>query len=144
MSGIVALLYLAILPGAAAGGPTSVSLRALPRVAEAPARVLFTAELSGGEDSEELYCPDLEWTWGDGTRSVQQGSCAPYKAGETAVQREYTTEHEYRKPGRPRVVLVMRKGRRTLGRADVNVIISRKGPSAAVIDRRRPSIDARN
>ena len=112
-----------------ADGP-SVTLQATPRVAEAPARIAFSAVLSGGEDSEELYCPDVEWIWGDGTHSVREGSCPPYKAGE-AVQRELTTEHAYAKPARPRVAVVLRKGKRTLGRAEARVIIARKGASMA-------------
>jgi hypothetical protein len=131
MSPIATVLALALMAGPGSPAPPSVSLRAEPRVSEAPARVVFSALLSGGEDGEELYCPDVEWVWGDGTRSVHEGSCPPYKAGETAVQREFTVRHEYAKPARPRVSVILRKGKRTLGRADVNVIIGRKGASGA-------------
>ena len=124
-------LCLGVVAEAAAATEPKVSLRAEPRVSQAPARVVFTALLSGGEDGEELYCPDVEWVWGDGTRSVHEGSCPPYKLGETAVQREFTVQHEYAKPARPRVGVILRKGKRTLGRADVHVIIGRKGASGA-------------
>jgi hypothetical protein len=131
MSRIATVLGLALMAGPGSSAPPSVSLRAEPRVSDAPARVVFTALLSGGEDGEELYCPDVEWAWGDGTRSVHEGSCPPYKVGETAVQREFTVQHEYTRPARPRVSVILRKGKRTLGRGSVNVIIARKGPSAA-------------
>jgi len=131
MRPLVILMCVAVAADLAAAEATKVSLRAAPRVADAPARVVFTALLSGGEDGEELYCPDVEWVWGDGTHSAHEGSCPAYTVGETAVQREFTVQHEYARPARPRVSVILRKGKRTLGRGNVNLIIARKGASAA-------------
>ena len=44
------------------------SVRAQPNVGLSPARIVLTAELTGGaNDFEEYYCPTVLWEWGDGT-----------------------------------------------------------------------------
>jgi peptide deformylase len=108
---------------------TRVSLRAAPRVAAAPVTIVFNVELAGGEDGEDLYCPVLEWEWGDGTRSVEDEDCPSFEAGRTPVSRRFTVSHEYRDRARPRVVVTVRKGDRVLGTANVALIIGdRKQP----------------
>ena len=57
------------------GKRPALELRALPRFAFSPANIHFTAELTGGDDVEELYCPDVEWEWGDGGKSQQESLC---------------------------------------------------------------------
>ena len=101
----------------------TVSLRAAPRVASAPARIIFNVELKGGEDTEALHCLTLEWSWGDGTRSGSEGECEPFVPGETKVQRLFTAEHEYREQRRPRAQVSVYKGERVIGRADVDLTI---------------------
>jgi hypothetical protein len=108
---------------AAPSKATSVKLRANVRVAAAPATVIFNLELAGGEDGEGLYCPTLEWDWGDGTKSETGGSCEPYEAGVTKVERRFTASHEYRAEGRPTVVVRARKDERELGRGSLNLVI---------------------
>jgi len=58
-----------------------LDLRAAPRMAFSPVNVLLTAELSGGEDVDQLYCPEIEWNWDDGGKSVHESDCAPLEAG---------------------------------------------------------------
>jgi hypothetical protein len=126
----VGVAMLAAIPASAGDKKgLKVSLRAAPRVAPAPATIVFNVELSGGEDGESLYCPVLEWEWGDGTRSVGDEDCPSFDAGHTPVQRRFTVSHEYRDRARPRVVVTVRKGDRTLGTANVSLIIGdRKEP----------------
>ncbi len=83
-------------------------LRATPRFAFSPATVFFTAELKGGDDVEELYCPEIEWEWGDGGKSVSEGDCDPWEPG-AEITRRYTGRHEYRYAGRYRVRVVLSK-----------------------------------
>lgn len=91
----------------------SLSLRAAPAVAFAPARIVLTAELRGGpNDFEELYCPSIEWEWGDGTSSSASADCEPYAAGRSQIRRRYTVEHIFRQPGAFRVQLRLKKGSR--------------------------------
>src|SRR5712692_6696918 len=76
-----------------------VSLKAQPVVAMSPARVVLTAELTGGaNDFEEFYCPAIEWDWGDDTRSESSSDCEPYEAGKSEIRRRFTVEHIYKRP----------------------------------------------
>ena len=100
----------------------SVSLRATPSVAFAPARVRLTAEIKGGSDDfEDLYCPAVEWDWGDGTQSGSSADCAPYEAGKSEIRRRYTIEHVFRQPGAYRVQFRLKKGSRVNGSAQAVV-----------------------
>lgn len=91
-------------PPAAAGGEAkgkkpSLALRSTPRFAFSPAHVLFTAELTGGDDIEEFYCPEVAWEWDDGGRSVKEADCPPFVNGETKIERRFTAEHDFRRAG---------------------------------------------
>lgn len=102
----------------------SVSLRATPTVAFAPARIRLVAELRGGDDDfEDLYCPTVEWDWGDGTRSSAQADCEPYEAGKSQIRRRYTVTHVFRNPGSFRVEFRLKKGSQTNGFAHATVQI---------------------
>jgi hypothetical protein len=130
---VVAAVGLALLGAVAASAAekkgVKVGLRAAPRVASAPATVVFNVELTGGEDGEDLYCPVLEWEWGDGTRSEEEEECPPFEAGHTPIQRRFTTSHEYRDRANPKVVVTVRKGDRVLGKDGVSLVIGeRKKP----------------
>lgn len=84
------------------GDKPGLYLRATPRFSFSPATILFTAELKGGDDVEELYCPEVEWEWGDGGKSVSEGDCDPWEPG-MKIDRRYTGRHEYRRSGRYQV-----------------------------------------
>jgi hypothetical protein len=100
----------------------SLSLRAAPAVAFAPARIRMTAEVRGGpNDFEDLYCPSVEWEWGDGTSSSASADCAPYAAGQSQIRRRYTVEHIYRQPGSFRVQVRLKKGARVTGFANTAI-----------------------
>jgi len=100
----------------------SLSLKASPAVSFAPARVVIVAELKGGaDDSEELYCPTVEWEWGDLTTSTQEADCEPYAAGKSTVKRRFTVEHQFRNPGGFKVVLRLKKGQKVVASANTLV-----------------------
>ena len=83
----------------------------------APARITLTAELVGGDDTEELYCTAVEWDWGDGERSSRESDCPPFEPG-TAVERRFSARHEYSAPGAYQIRLTMsRAGTRVAGAA---------------------------
>jgi len=87
-------------------------IRATPQFSFSPASILFTAELKGGDDVEELYCPEVEWEWGDGGKSVSEGDCDPWEPG-MKIDRRYTGRHEYQRSGRYRIrVSLSRSGKR--------------------------------
>ena len=100
----------------------SLSLKASPTIVFSPGRVVVTAELKGGaDDSEEIYCPSLEWDWGDGTRSESNTDCEPFEAGKTTIQRRFTSSHTYNIAGSYRVQLRLRRGSKTVLGGHVSV-----------------------
>lgn len=122
---VVAVLSCA---GLAAGGDGArpkrprLELRASPRVAFSPVEILVIAELKGGEDVEDLYCPGLEWDWGDGSRSARESDCSPFEAG-TALDRFFTARHAFRAPGAYSVRLTLRRAGRTVAVASVPLTV---------------------
>ena len=99
-----------------------LDLRASPPFSFIPAKVLVTAELNGGEELEEFYCPALVWDWDDGGRSAHQADCPPFKAG-TALERRFTAEHAYSRPGVYNVTVHMMRASRPLAAASATVTV---------------------
>jgi hypothetical protein len=100
------------------------TLKANPLIAMAPARVVLTAELVGGDnDFEEFYCPAVEWEWGDGTKSESSNDCAPYEVGKSEIKRRFTVEHMYRigRPSGYRVSVHLKRHDKAVGSATVNI-----------------------
>ena len=96
------------------GKRPGMELRSSPRFAFSPANVLFTAELKGGDDVEELYCPEVEWEWGDGGKSVKEGDCDPWTEG-AKIERRFTANHTFQFAGVYRIKATLRKtGRQIL------------------------------
>ena len=94
----------------------SLSLRSSPRFAFSPVRALFVGELAGGDDVEEFYCPELEWEWDDGSKSVQEPDCDPFVTGQTKIERRFSAEHEYRRAATYTVKVSLKR----LGKTFVN------------------------
>ena len=95
-----------------------LTLRIQPSVATAPARVTFTAELTGGaDDFEQYYCPTIAWEWGDDTTSENTSDCEPYEAGRSQVKRRYTTQHQFRRAGSYKVYFQVKQKDRIVGSA---------------------------
>ena len=113
-------------PASAAAEPKlkkpRLDLRATPRMAFSPVTVFLTAELTGGDDVEEYYCPELEWDWDDGGKSQHGSDCAPFKPG-TQIERRFTAEHDYRRAGNYTVKVTMRRANRTFAAATVKVTV---------------------
>lgn len=102
----------------------SLSLKAMPAVSFAPARVVMVAEVKGGaDDHEEFYCPTVEWEWGDLTTSTAEADCEPYQAGKSEIKRRYTVEHQFRNPGSFRIRLALKKGTKIISTANTVVQI---------------------
>ena len=100
----------------------SLSIKASPTIVFSPARVVVSAELKGGaEDSAELYCPSLEWDWGDGTRSESNVDCEPFEAGKTTIQRRFSASHTFNIAGNYRVQLRLKRGSKTVLGGHVSV-----------------------
>jgi hypothetical protein len=86
-----------------------LNLKAQPPVGISPVRVVLTAELVGGaNDSQDYYCPTIQWEWGDGTSSEVTTDCAPYEEGKTEIKRRFTVEHIFRRSGAYKVYFRMK------------------------------------
>jgi hypothetical protein len=114
-----------LFSGAASGDKDKrpkLSLKANPSMAFSPARIVVTADVNGGaDDDQELYCPTVEWEWGDDTKSDQSADCDPYEAGKTQIKRRFTTEHVYRMQGDYRIQLRLKKSGKVVASASTNV-----------------------
>src|SRR6266568_963364 len=87
-----------------------LSIKANPAMAFSPARVVFTADITGGpNDFEEFYCPSIQWEWGDGTESDATADCEAYQAGKSEIKRRFTADRVYRSTGEYRVQLRLKK-----------------------------------
>jgi hypothetical protein len=99
-----------------------LDLRAAPRMAFSPVNVLLTAELTGGDVVDEYYCPEIEWNWDDGGKSVHEADCAPLEAGGT-FERRFTANHAFRRAGTYNVKVTMRKANRPIAVASATVTV---------------------
>jgi hypothetical protein len=119
---LVAAAATTALPAPNAARKPRLDLRASPRMAFSPVNVLLTAELRGGDDVEAFHCPEVEWDWDDGGRSVHQEDCAPPEAG-VPLERRYTAHHAYRRAGTYTVKITMRRGSRPIAVASATVTV---------------------
>ncbi len=103
-----------------------LTLRANPAMAFAPARITLTAQLKGGtNDNEELYCPTVEWDWGDGTISQSSADCDPFQPNKSDIQRSFLTQHIYKAGGEYTVKLLLKKSERIVAEAAASLNITR-------------------
>jgi hypothetical protein len=102
----------------------SLTLKVSPPIVFSPARIVATAELKGGSDAEpDLYCPAVEWDWGDGTRSEVNADCEPFEAGESEIKRRWTASHTYTMGGQYRVVLRLKRDGRSVVAGNTTVTV---------------------
>ncbi len=102
----------------------SLSLKANPSITFSPANIFFAAEVKGGpDDFEELYCPAVEWEWGDGTKDQSSADCEPYEAGKSQIKRRYVAQKRYQSSGDYRVAFRLKQKDRTVGTATTQLKI---------------------
>jgi hypothetical protein len=86
-----------------------LTLKAQPAYGVSPARIVMTAELVGGDEVEEYYCPTVRWDWDDDTSSESTVDCPPYEAGKTALKRRFTVEHVFKRAGSYKVFVRLKQ-----------------------------------
>jgi PKD repeat protein len=91
-------------------------------MALSPVSVLVVAQLTGGDEHEDFHCPDVEWDFGDGSRSSHQADCEPFTEGMT-LERHFQARHTYRQPGDYEVRVTLRRASRTLAAAGTRVTV---------------------
>lgn len=101
-----------------------ISVKANPAMGMSPARIVASADLSGGaNDYEEFYCASVEWEWGDDTKSTTSADCDPYEAGKSEIARRFTADHVYRQSGTFRIQFRLKKKDKTIAGAGTSVQI---------------------
>jgi hypothetical protein len=100
----------------------ALKLRASPGMAFPPAEVLLTAELVDGVDQQDFHCPEVEWDFADGSRSVHQEDCEPFTA-ETKVERRFTRRHAFDAPGEYQVIVTLRRSSRIVAQAATTIFV---------------------
>jgi hypothetical protein len=99
-----------------------LALKAQPSIGIAPARVVLTAEFTGGSnDFEEYYCPTVRWEWGDLTSSESSMDCPPYEAGKTEIKRRFTVDHRFDRAGSYKVYFRIRHGSKEVAATSTTV-----------------------
>jgi hypothetical protein len=122
---MAALLVVGLATSSASGDKPKkprLDLRASPRVAFSPVNVLLIAELQGGDATEDFYCPEVEWEWGDGGKSSHESDCPPLEAN-GHFERRFTAQHAYRHAGNYNVKVTMRRSSRPLAVATATVTV---------------------
>lgn len=125
VTAVVSLLALVLTVPVQAGlrpNKPRVDVRATPRIAFSPAGVMVVAQLNGGDDIEDFYCPGLEWDWGDGERSLREADCAPFETG-MSLERFFSARHVYRQAGEFDVRVTLRRADRSLAMGTVHVTV---------------------
>ena len=100
----------------------SLEVRITPRFSFSPVNILFTAELTGGEDGEEFHCPEVEWEWDDGGKSGGESDCDPYEPG-AKIERRFTANHLYKTSGIYVAKVTMRKAGKTIASQTIKVTV---------------------
>jgi hypothetical protein len=109
-------IAVALSTGTLAEKKAKVSLKANPAMGMSPVRVVVTADLTGGaNDDQELYCPSVEWEWGDDTRSTNSADCDPFVAGKSEIKRTFSADHTYQTSGEYRVQFRLKKKDKVVG-----------------------------
>jgi hypothetical protein len=100
----------------------SISVRATPAAGFSPLRVMLSAEIKGGDDNyEDFYCPSIEWTWGDDTKTESSSDCDPFEEGKSAIKRRYTTTRIFQTYGDYKVEFRLKQKDRVVGAGSTTI-----------------------
>jgi hypothetical protein len=85
---------------AAAPNQPTLTITASPRQGFTPLRVTLRGQLTGVDaNSQEYYCLQEIWDFGDGAKSSEKPNCDPYST-DSKVKKEFFIDHVYEKEGR--------------------------------------------
>jgi len=105
------------------GQRPALKLRGSPGTAFPPVEVFLTAELVKGDDRHpDFYCPEVEWDFADGSRSVHQEDCEPF-GPEAVVARRFTRRHAFAFPGEYVVTVTLRRSDRVVAQAATRILV---------------------
>ena len=100
----------------------SLALKVNPPLGFSPLRVHASVDVRGGADnSEDFYCPSIQWDWGDGTVSETSEDCEPYEEGSSTIRRRFSADHTFQQGGGYRVMFRLKQKTRVIASASTNV-----------------------
>ena len=98
-----------------------ITLRAQPTISMSPSRSSSRPNcLAGRTISKSIYCPSVEWQWGDGTSSEVSSDCEPYEPGKSQIKRRFTVEHLFR-AGTYRIVFHLKRHDKAVASATASI-----------------------
>jgi hypothetical protein len=100
-----------------------IEARGIPALGVAPLDVLVVLDLKGGDEIEELYCPEVEFNWADGSKSVQESDCPPFVPGQTTLTRRFSARHTFRGGGEFNVRVRLRRADKIVASAETRVSV---------------------
>lgn len=107
-----------------AAAKPKLSVKGFPSIGTTETVFTFRAVLTGGVDSEDLYCLTTEWEWEEqADASLNETECPPFKAGETKIERVFNEEQSFHRPGSHIVHVVLRKGEKEIASAGTTVTV---------------------
>lgn len=118
-AGIIALALMADEP------KPRIEFRALPQFGFSPLKVHALVIIENG--GQELYCPEVEWNWGDSSRSFETSDCAPYeKSEETEGPVSFGRDHVYG-PGEYVLTVTLSRGAKQLRSMTQKIRVMERG-----------------
>jgi hypothetical protein len=109
---------------ARAADKPKLSLKGVPSIGTPSTVFTFQARLTGGVDDEKLYCLTAEWVWEEqADSSLNESECAPFRAGHSEIQRTFSEEQSFSRPGSHVVKLVLHKGDKEIATAVTTVTV---------------------
>ena len=113
---------------AGAAEKPKLTLKGTPAIGTPSTIFTFQAHLTGGDDDESLYCLTAEWIWEEqADSSLNESDCEPFVKGQTKIQRTFSEEQTFSRPGSRVVRLVLHKGDKDVASATTTVTV-RKMP----------------
>lgn len=111
----------------AATAKPKLALKGVPSVGRPSTVFVFQARLTGGRDDDEgLYCLTAEWVWEEQRdSSLNESECEPFRPGAMPIDRTFSEEQSFSRPGTHVVRLVLHKGEREIASAATSVLVRR-------------------
>jgi hypothetical protein len=120
-----------LLAGAGAEKPKKphLSLQIRPSAVYPEQSIVASAQLTGIEGNEDYLCPQVEWTWGDGSDGLVEGNQCASPEPSPPPARAFSADHAFHDPGMYVVEISIRPKTGNALKASMKVRVSQdKGP----------------
>jgi len=128
-NGLLALAVgAALAPGALAREKPSVELKPIRKIwvldaGACSVDVTFRLEVKDAGD-ERYYCPEIEWEWEDGTRSIEESDCPPFEEAEKDRRFVRRKTHAIARSGQWTITVRLSKAGELIHEEDAQVVVA--------------------